>query len=65
MSCEPNAAPVPTPADDAKLPPPPAKEHPTLSSSDLLQGHREILIRHGDETYRLRLTRNGKLILHK
>jgi len=37
----------------------------TVASSELLRGQREILIRHGDETYRLRLTRNGKLILHK
>lgn len=47
---------------------PPPKEAPaevTLRSSDLLQGQREVLIIHGNETYRLRLTRNGKLILHK
>ena len=36
-----------------------------LTSVDLLQGSREVLIRHGDDLYRLRLTRNGKLILHK
>jgi hemin uptake protein HemP len=36
-----------------------------LDSVDLLQGRTEILIRHGDETYRLRQTRNGKLILQK
>ncbi|MEX0703878.1 MAG: hemin uptake protein HemP [Planctomycetales bacterium] len=37
----------------------------TLDSANLLQGRREVLIQHGPETYRLRLTRNGKLILHK
>lgn len=50
------------------LPSPARKEAPvevTLRSSDLLQGQREVLIIHGNETYRLRLTRNGKLILHK
>lgn len=50
------------------LPSPSRKEAPvevTLRSSDLLQGQREVLIIHGNETYRLRLTRNGKLILHK
>ena len=31
----------------------------------LLQGQREVLIRHGDECYRLRHTRNDKLILTK
>ncbi len=36
-----------------------------IDSCDLLQGGREILIRHGDECYRLRHTRNGKLILTK
>ncbi|MGH7130211.1 MAG: hemin uptake protein HemP [Planctomycetaceae bacterium] len=36
-----------------------------ITSNDLLGGAHEILIRHGDELYRLRVTRNGKLILHK
>ena len=36
-----------------------------VNSSNLLQGETEILIRHGDEVYRLRLTKNGKLILQK
>lgn len=36
-----------------------------ITSTEILRGAREVLIRHGDETYRLRLTRNGKLILHK
>ena len=40
--------------------------HPSAWTSDeLLQGQHEVLIRHGAETYRLRLTRQGKLILHK
>ena len=34
-------------------------------SEDLLQGRRELLIQHGDEQYRLRLTRMNKLILTK
>jgi hemin uptake protein HemP len=37
----------------------------TLSSDELLHGQREVLIRHGSEVYRLRLTRQGKLILQK
>ena len=36
-----------------------------LDSRHLLQGQREVLIRHGGECYRLRHTRNGKLILTK
>ena len=34
-------------------------------SSDLLAGHREVIIEHGTEQYRLRLTTNNKLILVK
>jgi hemin uptake protein HemP len=30
-----------------------------------MQGHREIVIRHGNEAYRLSVTRSGKLILRK
>jgi hemin uptake protein HemP len=37
----------------------------TLSSRDLLAGYREVLIEHGTEHYRLRLTNNNKLILVK
>lgn len=36
-----------------------------LDSQDLLQGAKEILISHRGETYRLRETRNGKLLLGK
>ena len=38
---------------------------PVFDSVVLLQGGREILIRHGGECYRLRHTRNDKLILTK
>lgn len=52
---------------------PPAKSVPIssgppvrcLDSVQLLRGQCEVLIRHGDEIYRLRHTRNGKLILTK
>ena len=37
----------------------------SLESRSLLQGRNEVLIRHGDEVYRLRHTRNDKLILTK
>lgn len=53
---------------DPSPPAPPARaapEAPVWRSKELLNGAREILITHDDETYRLRLTRNGKLILTK
>lgn len=36
-----------------------------ISSEELLGGQREIVIQHGTEQYRLRLTNNNKLILVK
>lgn len=41
------------------------KDAPLLRSEDLLSGSREVFIQHGAETYRLMVTRNGKLILQK
>lgn len=38
---------------------------PAVESITLLRGTREVLIRHGNEVYRLRHTRNDKLILTK
>jgi hemin uptake protein HemP len=42
-------------------------EGPTfwIDSRSIFAGRDEVLIRHGDQTYRLRLTRFGKLILTK
>jgi hemin uptake protein HemP len=37
----------------------------TVRSSDLFRGGKELVIRHGSEEYRLRITRTGKLILTK
>jgi hemin uptake protein HemP len=37
----------------------------TVSSSDLLAGNRQVIIQHGQEQYRLRLTNSNKLILTK
>lgn len=36
-----------------------------LTSAELFAGRQEIKILHQGESYRLRITRNGKLILHK
>jgi hemin uptake protein HemP len=44
---------------------PPAATPAALSSAALLAGAREVLIRHGEETYRLKLTSSNKLILTK
>ncbi|MBO6716446.1 MAG: hemin uptake protein HemP [Rhizobiaceae bacterium] len=37
----------------------------TLSSANLFQGTKEIAIEHGESVYRLKITRQGKLILNK
>jgi hemin uptake protein HemP len=38
---------------------------PRISSADLLRGGRELVIEHGSDEYRLRLTSKLKLILTK
>ncbi|MEQ8268554.1 MAG: hemin uptake protein HemP [Parvibaculum sp.] len=38
---------------------------PALTSTELFDGGREVIIRHGEELYRLRLTNSNKLILIK
>lgn len=43
----------------------PAVADHVIDSRDLLQGRTEIVIHHGGDRYRLRHTRNGKLILTK
>jgi hemin uptake protein HemP len=53
------------PSAVARMPSPGQEHDASLSSETLLQGRREILIRHGDSVYRLRHTSNDKLILTK
>lgn len=55
----PDSSPNPLP----RSPAPPASS--VIRSEALLGGQKEILIEHAGEMYRLRLTRNGKLILQK
>lgn len=43
----------------------PGDDSAVITSGELLEGRKELLIQHGDDLYRLRITRNGKLILHK
>jgi hemin uptake protein HemP len=38
---------------------------PTVDSTTLMKGRRELIIRHGADTYRLRITASNKLILTK
>ncbi len=42
-----------------------AEKELVINSEELLQGRNEVQIRHFGETYRLRLTRSGKLLLQK
>lgn len=50
---------------DSPPPPLPQSALAMVSSRALLRGGRELIIRHGDTCYRLRHTRNDKLILTK
>lgn len=51
---------IPTDQGDAAQP-----AAPVIVSAELLGTARELMILHGQETCRLRLTRHGKLILTK
>ncbi|WP_279605726.1 hemin uptake protein HemP [Methylobacterium sp. J-048] len=42
-----------------------SKRDEEIRSANLLQGRREIVIRHAGQRYRLRITANDKLILTK
>jgi len=64
----------PVPARTAMSPPAPASPRFPVESGQragtvpaelLFQGSQEILIGHNGDTYRLRITKNGKLILTK
>jgi hemin uptake protein HemP len=43
----------------------PLRSTPVVRSEELFGARREVIIRHGREEYRLRITRAGKLILTK
>lgn len=45
--------------------PDPVSAPASVSSTELMQGRRQIIIRHDGEHYRLQITRRGKLILTK
>ncbi|HUQ69934.1 MAG TPA: hemin uptake protein HemP [Planctomycetaceae bacterium] len=67
MSCnqQPDAADDCLPHQTGEHSSTPASPVPSVNSAELLRGHRELLIQHDGETYRLRLTKTGKLILNK
>ncbi len=68
MTCDNNQTPAAVPdgvSEDASATGPRPATTRAVTSEDLFQGQREVLIVHAGETYRLRLTRNGKLILNK
>ena len=60
-----NDDPVPDPTDSHLEVQRPTPISAPISSEELLGGQREIIIQHGAEQYRLRLTNNNKLILVK
>ena len=51
-----------TPGPEIKSP---ASGLPLVDSATVMMGRREVLIQHGDSTYRLRITASNKLILTK
>ena len=56
-----------TPTDGEQERPADARDlgMPVVESVALMSGQRELIIRHGTETYRLRVTASNKLILTK
>ena len=42
-----------------------ASDRQVVDSQTLLRGQKQLVIQHGDEVYRLILTRNNRLILQK
>lgn len=55
----------PTPSDSPNRPDVDESHGANYKSTDLFQGRDEITIQHDGKTYRLRRTKNGKLILNK
>ena len=61
-------APIATQEAEGRMPSAPAaarQRQIEWRSEELFRDQREVLIRHGEELYRLRITRQGKLILNK
>ncbi len=56
---------LPLSLNAVRAPMPVERPQAEFDSRDLMRGGREVLIRHAGQTYRLRHTRNDKLILVK
>jgi hemin uptake protein HemP len=65
MACPADPPKSGNPSPEIEVNPSSESSPPSINSADLLHGHRELLIHHEGEIYRLRLTRTGKLILNK
>ncbi len=55
----------PRPTEESAPESPTPRQRRILRTQDVLAGHSEITLLHGSEEYRLRVTRQGKLILTK
>lgn len=55
----------PVPHDEERTDPSSVRHRAVLESTALLQGRREVIIRHDGQDYRLRITRQQKLLLTK
>ncbi|WP_348633727.1 hemin uptake protein HemP [Rhizobium sp. BK376] len=47
------------------MPPPVVQQVRTVESAEIFRGQSEIMIRHEGAVYRMKITRQGKLILNK
>ncbi len=68
LSSDPHSSadmPATEPTDAQRATSHPGRRQSRIDSARLMQGTRELLIAHAGEEYRLRLTRNDKLILTK
>ena len=54
-----------SPQEPSEPPRPRPEARVSVTSEELLRGAQEIVIVHGGEEYRLRVTKSGKLILTK
>ena len=53
-------------SDEQPTPAEPTPPHPRiLTSEELLQGERELIIVHDGKQYLLRITKNGRLLLNR
>lgn len=58
-------APTLTQSSEPPAPPMAPPQRKRISTADLMQGAREIILLHHGEEYLLRITKSGKLILTK